>query len=48
MRINGSDRPVVLIHGWPLNGDAWENRPPHHSAGGANAFAKAVIDVDNA
>ena len=21
---HGSGSPVVLIHGWPLNGDAWE------------------------
>ena len=23
---HGSGSPVVLIHGWPLNGDAWENQ----------------------
>jgi non-heme chloroperoxidase len=23
---HGSGRPVVLIHGWPLNGDAWEKQ----------------------
>jgi pimeloyl-ACP methyl ester carboxylesterase len=24
---HGSGPPVVLIHGWPLNGDAWEKQP---------------------
>src|SRR5258706_1212738 len=24
---HGSGSPVVLIHGWPLNGDAWEKQP---------------------
>ena len=23
---HGSGSPVVLIHGWPLNGDAWEKQ----------------------
>jgi pimeloyl-ACP methyl ester carboxylesterase len=23
---HGSGQPVVLIHGWPLNGDAWEKQ----------------------
>jgi pimeloyl-ACP methyl ester carboxylesterase len=23
---HGSGSPVVLIHGWPLNGDAWEQQ----------------------
>src|ERR1700735_3265187 len=23
---HGSGPPVVLIHGWPLNGDAWEKQ----------------------
>src|SRR6266699_1007357 len=23
---HGSGLPVVLIHGWPLNGDAWEKQ----------------------
>ena len=23
---HGSGAPVVLIHGWPLNGDAWEKQ----------------------
>src|SRR6202035_1249471 len=23
---HGSELPVVLIHGWPLNGDAWEKQ----------------------
>ena len=22
----GSGRPVVFIHGWPLNGDAWQDQ----------------------
>ena len=25
---HGSGSPVVLIHGWPLNGDAGKSRPP--------------------
>jgi non-heme chloroperoxidase len=25
-RDHGSGKPVVLIHGWPLNGDSWENQ----------------------
>ena len=25
---HGSGPPVVLIHGWPLNGDAWEKQTP--------------------
>ncbi len=25
---HGSGRPVVLIHGWPLSGRAWENQVP--------------------
>jgi len=23
---HGAGPPVVLIHGWPLNGDAWEKQ----------------------
>src|SRR5262245_22770166 len=23
---HGSGSPIVLIHGWPLNGDAWEKQ----------------------
>ncbi len=24
----GSGKPVVLIHGWPLSGRSWENQVP--------------------
>lgn len=27
----GSGRPVVLIHGWPLSGRSWENQCPRWS-----------------
>jgi non-heme chloroperoxidase len=22
----GTGRPVILTHGWPLNGDSWDNQ----------------------
>jgi non-heme chloroperoxidase len=31
---HGSGSPVVLIHGWPLNGDAWEKQTAALLAGG--------------
>jgi non-heme chloroperoxidase len=31
---HGSGSPVVLIHGWPLNGDAWEKQTPALLAAG--------------
>ena len=31
---HGSGPPVVLIHGWPLNGDAWEKQIPALLAAG--------------
>lgn len=31
---HGSGPPVVLIHGWPLNGDAWEKQTPALLAAG--------------
>jgi non-heme chloroperoxidase len=31
---HGSGLPVVLIHGWPLNGDAWEKQIPALLAAG--------------
>jgi pimeloyl-ACP methyl ester carboxylesterase len=31
---HGSGSPVVLIHGWPLNGDAWEKQIPALLAAG--------------
>ncbi len=30
----GSGRPVVLIHGWPLSGRSWENQVPALVAAG--------------
>lgn len=30
----GQGRPVILIHGWPLNGDMWEYQVPALVAGG--------------
>jgi len=30
----GTGRPVVLIHGWPLSGKAWEHQVPALSAAG--------------
>jgi non-heme chloroperoxidase len=30
----GQGRPVILIHGWPLNGDMWEYQIPALVAGG--------------
>jgi pimeloyl-ACP methyl ester carboxylesterase len=30
----GSERPVVLIHGWPLSGEAWGHQVPAFSAAG--------------
>jgi pimeloyl-ACP methyl ester carboxylesterase len=26
--VNGSGRPVVLVHGWPLSGRSWEAQVP--------------------
>ena len=31
---HGSGSPVVLIHGWPLNGDAWEKQSAELLAAG--------------
>ena len=31
---HGSGSPIVLIHGWPLNGDAWEKQTAALLAGG--------------
>jgi hypothetical protein len=45
---HGSSRPVILIHGWPLNGDAWEKQAAAPLQEAPDAFAKAVINVDNA
>lgn len=35
----GSGRPVVLIHGWPLSGAAWEHQVPALQAAGYRAIA---------
>jgi pimeloyl-ACP methyl ester carboxylesterase len=34
---HGSGRPVVLIHGFPLNGRAWDARPGRCSAPGSGS-----------
>ena len=43
---HGSGSPVVLIHGWPLNGDAWEKQTAALLAAGhrvtANPFGALV------
>ena len=31
---HGSGKPVVLIHGWPLSGRAWESQVPALIAAG--------------
>jgi non-heme chloroperoxidase len=36
---HGSGSPVVLIHGWPLNGDAWEKQTPALLAAGHRVIA---------
>ena len=36
---HGSGPPVVLIHGWPLNGDAWEKQPAALLAAGHRVIA---------
>src|SRR5437879_3956251 len=38
---HGSGLPVVLIHGWPLNGDAWEKQTAALLAAG-----NRVISID--
>ena len=35
----GSGRPVVLIHGWPLSGQAWELQVPVLEAAGCRVTA---------
>jgi len=35
----GSGRPVVLIHGWPLSGRSWENQVPALVAAGYRVIA---------
>ena len=40
----GSGRPVVLIHGWPLNADSWE----HQALALAEAHGLAVSAVSDA
>ena len=35
---HGSGLPVVLIHGWPLNGDAWEKQTAALLAAGHRAI----------
>lgn len=35
----GSGRPVVLIHGWPLNADMWEAQMPALAASGLRTIA---------
>ncbi|MBF6219445.1 alpha/beta hydrolase [Nocardia abscessus] len=35
----GSGRPVVFSHGWPLNGDAWENQMNLVASHGCRAIA---------
>ena len=34
----GTGIPVVLIHGWPLNGDMWEKQAEHLAANGLRAI----------
>ena len=36
---HGSGSPVVLIHGWPLNGDAWEKQTAALLAAGHRVIA---------
>ena len=36
---HGSGRPVILIHGWPLSGAAWEAQVPALVAAGYRAIA---------
>jgi pimeloyl-ACP methyl ester carboxylesterase len=33
----GPGRPVVLIHGWPLSGQAWLNQVPALTAAGSGS-----------
>ncbi|NAZ35460.1 alpha/beta fold hydrolase [Rubellimicrobium sp. CFH 75288] len=35
----GSGRPVVLIHGWPLNADSWDHQARHLAAAGYRVVA---------
>ncbi|MBP1805620.1 alpha/beta fold hydrolase [Rubellimicrobium aerolatum] len=35
----GSGRPVVLIHGWPLNADSWEHQAYHLARAGHRVIA---------
>ena len=35
----GSGHPVILIHGWPLSGDAWAEQTPALVAAGFRAIA---------
>ncbi|MDJ1138110.1 alpha/beta fold hydrolase [Streptomyces iconiensis] len=35
----GSGRPVVFIHGWPLNADAWEDQMKHVADNGFRGIA---------
>ncbi len=35
----GSGRPVVLIHGWPLSGEAWKDQMPALTQAGYRAIA---------
>src|SRR5580658_3643915 len=39
---HGSGSPVVLIHGWPLNGDAWEKQTAAASAGRASRASGTI------
>jgi non-heme chloroperoxidase len=35
----GTGRPVVLVHGWPLNADMWEHQATHLAAHGMRAIS---------
>src|SRR6266853_1952000 len=39
---HGAGSPVVLIHGWPLNGDAWEKQTAALFAADLNALLSAL------